>query len=187
MSKVLLSSALMTTLGTTGSERYPFGFSVLRKPLIPSLFKKRCCLGWISLLVSLVGVWLALQGCAVMTAPVATAVFGGVQLAIKGVELHKEIKKADVQEALDVPFEKTWLISIIVLANLDIRVARSERNLEEDGGIIKGLANEKEVKVVVAKLTEKITEIGIWADHDKALAALIAEKIKEEAQRQDNK
>ena len=48
------------------------------------------------------------------------------------------------------------------------------------------MAKKIKVKVVAVKLTEKITEIGIWTGHDKALAELIAEKIKEEAQKQYN-
>jgi hypothetical protein len=138
------------------------------------------------LFVFVVGVWLALQGCALLSAPVVTEVLGGAQLAIKGTELQKEIRKADVEEAIDRSFEQTWDISITVLVNLDIELIRAERNPEEDGGLIEGLANKRKVKVITVKLTEKITEIGIWASHDKALAGLIAEKIKEEAQRQDN-
>lgn len=132
------------------------------------------------------GVWLALQACALLTAPVATEVIGGAQLAIKGAELQKEIRKADVQEAINRSLEKTWDISIIALVNLDIEIVRAERNPQENGGLIEGLANKRKVKVIVVKLTEKITEIGIWASHDKSLAGLIAEKIKEEAVRQDN-
>jgi hypothetical protein len=130
------------------------------------------------------GVWLALQACALLTGPVATTVIGGTQLAIKGAELEKEIRKADVQEAIDASFEKTWNIAVIALVNLDIEITRSERNAQEDGGLIEGLAKKIEVKVVAVKLTEKITEIGIWASHDKALAGLIADKIKGEAQKQ---
>jgi heme O synthase-like polyprenyltransferase len=50
--------------------------------------------------VFFVGVWLALQACALLTAPVATEVIGGAQLAIKGAELQNEIRKADIQEAI---------------------------------------------------------------------------------------
>jgi hypothetical protein len=47
-----------------------------------------------------VGVLLALRVCALLTAPVASEVIGGVQIAIKGAELQNEIRKADVQEAI---------------------------------------------------------------------------------------
>ena len=75
--------------------------------------------------------------------------------------------------------------------DLDIEIVRVERAREKGGGLgdgvlIEGLAEKIKVKVVAVKLTENITEIGIWASHDKALAGLIAEKIKEEAQKQDN-
>ena len=129
---------------------------------------------------------LALQTCALMTAPLTTAVVGGTQLAIKGAELEKEIRSADVQAAIDTSFEKTWDRSIIALANLDIELVSAEKSREGDGGVIEGLVKKIKVKVVAVKLTEKITEVGIWTSHDKALAGLIAEKIKEEAQRQDN-
>jgi len=136
--------------------------------------------------VFLAGVWLALQACTLLTAPMTAALIGGAQLAIKGTELQKEIRKADAQEAIDTPFEKTWDKSVIALVNLHIEIIRMERVREGDGGFIEGLAKKIKVKVVAVKLTEKITEIGIWAGHDKALAGLIAEKIKEEAQEQDN-
>jgi hypothetical protein len=137
------------------------------------------------LFVFFAGIGLALQACALITIPMTTAVIGGAQLAIKGTELQKEIGKADVQEAIDTSFEKTWDRSVIALANLHIEIIRMERIREEDGGLIEGLAKKIKVKVVVVRLTEKITEIGVWASHDKALAGLIAEKIKEEAQKQD--
>ncbi len=138
------------------------------------------------LFVFFAGFCLALQTCTLITVPITTAVIGGAQLAIKGAELQKEIRKADVQEAIDTPFEKTWNMSAIALVNLHIEIIRIERTQEEDGGLIEGLAKKIKVKVVAVQLTEKITEIGIWTGHDKALARLIAEKIKEEAQKQDN-
>ncbi|MGD0486497.1 MAG: hypothetical protein ABSB94_04835 [Syntrophorhabdales bacterium] len=136
--------------------------------------------------VFLAGVWLALQACTLLTAPMTAALIGGAQLAIKGTELQKEIRKADAQEAIDTPFEKTWDKSVIALVNLHIEIIRTERNKVEDGGLIEGSAKKIKVKVIVVKVTEEITEIGIWTGHDKALAGLIAEKIKEEAQEQDN-
>ena len=138
------------------------------------------------LFVYFASIGLALQACALMTAPMTTAVIGGTQLAIKGAELQKEIRTADAQEAIETSFEKTWDKSIIALANLDIEIRRIEKTREGDGGFIEGSAKKIKVKVIAVKLTEKITEIGIWTSHDKALAGLIAEKIKEEAQKQDN-
>ena len=132
------------------------------------------------------GIGLALHACALMTVPMTTAVIGGAQLAIKGAELQKEIRTADVQVAVDTPFEKTWDMSITTLVNLHIKIVRTATTAEEDGGLIEGLASKTKVRLVSVKLTEKITEIGIWTSHDKALAGLIADKIKEEAQKQDN-
>jgi hypothetical protein len=56
-----------------------------------------------------------------------------------------------------------------------------------------GKTKETDVRVAIIRLTEKISEIGVsathpgclWASHDKALAKLIADKIREEAQKQD--
>lgn len=97
-------------------------------------------------------------------------------------KLQKEIRKADAQEALDASFENTWDMSVTALMNLHIEIVRIEKTKEGDGGSIEGLAKKIKIKVVAVKLTEKITEIGIWTGHDKALAGLIAEKIKEGAQ-----
>jgi len=137
---------------------------------------------WLPIPVLFFGIVLILHGCAVVTAPIATEAFGGAQLAVKGAELQQQISKADVETAIDEPFEKVWDTVIITLVNLDIQLSRAERNTNEDGGLIEatieGPARKKNVRVVVVKVTEKITEIGIWANHDKALAELIAEKIK---------
>ena len=60
--------------------------------------------------------------------------------------------------------------------------------------MIEGSAKMTKVKVIAVKITGEVTEIGVWASHDsclwrshdKALAELIAEKIKEEARRPAN-
>jgi hypothetical protein len=123
-----------------------------------------------------------LHGCALVTAPLATAAFGGAGLAIKGAELQKEIKKADAQEAVETPFEKTWDVSFTVLLGFDVDIVRSARSKAQDGGVIDGKVRKTKIKVVVAALNDKITEVGIWAGHDRALAGLIASKIKEKCE-----
>jgi hypothetical protein len=140
----------------------------------------------VSLCVFIAGTGPALQACALMTAPITTVLIEGAQLAIRGVELQKEIRKADIQEAIDIPFQGAWVTSVGALADLGIEISRIEKNREGDGGLIEGSAKKIKVKVVAVSINEKITEIGIWADHDKALAELIGEKIKEEAHKQDN-
>ena len=127
-----------------------------------------------------------LQACTLLSLPVTTTVMGGAQLATKGAELQSEIRKADVREAFDTPFERTWNMSAIALVNLHIEINRIEKTPNGDGGLIEGLAKKKKIKVVAVEITENITEIGIWAEHDKALAGLIAEKIKEETQKQND-
>jgi len=138
------------------------------------------------LVVFFAAVCLSQQACTLLAYPWATAAIGGTQLVIKGAELQREIRKADAQKALDLSFEKTWDGSVMALVNLDIEFVRSARDPQEGGGSIEGMAKKTKVKVAVVKLTEKITEIGIWASHDKALAELIAEKIKEEALKPDS-
>lgn len=127
-----------------------------------------------------------LQACVLLTSPLATTAISGAQLAIKGVELQKDLGKADAQEAFERPFQETGEMSVAALTNLQIEISLVEKNKEGDGGLIEGLAGKTRVKVVVVRLTEKITEVGIWTDHDKALARLIAEKIKEKVREPDD-
>ncbi len=136
------------------------------------------------LCVFFVAISLVLQACALITSPITTTVLGGAQLAIKGTELQKEIRKADVRKALDSPFENTWNMASKALVDLRIEITRSVRTDKDKGGLIEGRAQKIKVKLVVVKLTEDITEIGIWTEHDKALAELIADKIREEVQKQ---
>ena len=140
----------------------------------------------VSLCAFFAGVSLALQTCTLITLPLTTTVFGGAQLAIKGAELQKEIRKADIQEAFDSPFEKTWNMSVMALVNLHIEITRIGRTHEGNGGLIEGRAQKIKVKVIAVELTQDITEIGIWTEHDKAFARLIAEKIREEEQKQNH-
>ena len=136
--------------------------------------------------VFLAGVSLVLPTCTLLTFPLTTTVFGGAQLAIKGAELQKEIRKADIRVAFDSPFEKTWNISVIALVNLHVEITGVGRTQEGKGGLIEGRAEKMKIKVIAVELTQDITEIGIWTEHDIALAELIAEKIKEEVQKQNN-
>jgi len=131
-------------------------------------------------LLSLGALCLVLYGCAVVASPIASAVIGGAQLAIKGAELQKEIKKADAQLAVDAPFEKAWDACLTALVNLDLAGIRSERTTQGDGGLFQGEVGKTSIKVAVVKLTEQITEIGIWASHDKALADLVSERVRQE-------
>lgn len=140
----------------------------------------------ILLCVFFAGIGLALQACTALIILPLTTFFGGAQLAIRGAELQKEIRKADVQVAFESPFEKTWNMSVIALVNLHIEVTRVGRTQEGNGGLIEGRVQKIKIKVIAAELTEDITEIGIWTGHDKALAELVAEKIREEVQRQNN-
>jgi len=94
--------------------------------------------------------------------------------------LQKEIRKADAQLAVNAPFEKAWDACLTALVNLDLEGIRSERTTSGDGGLFQGEAAKTSIKVAIVKLTEQITEIGIWASHDKALADLVSQKIEEE-------
>jgi hypothetical protein len=139
------------------------------------------------LLGAFFAVWVPiLQSCSFITLPLTSTVFGGAQLALKGAELQKEISKADVRKSFESPFEKTWNVAAITLVNLHIEIAQIGKTPDGNGGLIEGRARKIKVKVIAIEITENITEVGIWTDYDKALAELIAEKIKEEVQRQDH-
>jgi hypothetical protein len=140
----------------------------------------------IILCVFFAGISLALQACTALISLPLTTFFGGAQLAIKGAELQKAIRKSDVQVAFDSPFEKTWNMSVIALVNLHIEVTSVGKTPEGNGGLIEGRVQKMKIKVIAVELTENITEIGIWTGHDKALAELVVEKIREEVQRQNN-
>ena len=77
-------------------------------------------------------------------------------------------------------------MAAITLVNLHIEIAKIEKTPDGNGGLIEGRARKIKVKVIAIEITENITEVGIWTDYDKAVAELIAEKIKEEVQRQDH-
>jgi len=127
---------------------------------------------------------LLLQSCGFITLPLTTTLFGGASLAIKGAELQKEISKADVRKSFDRPFEQTWNTAAIALVNLRIEIINMGKTPEGDGGLIEGRVKERKVKVIAIEFTENITEVGIWTEYNQAFAELIAEKIKEELQKQ---
>ena len=131
--------------------------------------------------------WLALQSCSLITVPLTTTVIGGAQLAIKGAELQRELSKADVRRSFECSFEKTWNMGAIALVNLHIEITKIAKTQEGNGGLVEGHAKKIKIKVIAIEITENITEIGIWAESDKALADLIADKIKEEVEKKDNR
>ena len=71
-------------------------------------------------------------------------------------------------------------MSVIALVNLHIEIIKVGRTQEGDGGLIEGQVQKIKIKVIVVEFTHDITEIGVWTEHDKALANLILEKIREE-------
>ena len=125
-----------------------------------------------------------LQSCSLITLPLTTTVLGGAQLAIKGAELQKELSKADIRKSFESPFENTWNTAAIALVNLRIEIINMGKTPEGDGGLIEGRVKERKVKVIAIEFTENITEVGIWTEYNQAFAELIAEKIKEELQKQ---
>jgi hypothetical protein len=145
----------------------------------------------VSYTLLLVGACLFLHGCVFLAAPATTAAIGGAGLVLKGAELESQVRKADVQEAFDVSFERVWDASITALMDLDIEVTLSKRTKEGNEGLVEGAVKGTEVRVAIIRLTPKVTELGIsvahpgclWSRHDRALATLIADKIREEAQK----
>ena len=89
----------------------------------------------------------------------AGALIGGAQLAIKGAELQKDIRKADAQLAVDTPFEKAWDACLTTLVNLDIEQIAGKKTAQGDGGLFEGVAKKTKIRVVMVKLTEEITEL----------------------------
>ena len=120
-----------------------------------------------------------LHGCTLLTAPLATAAFGGAGLALKGAELQKDIKKADSHEAFDIPFEQAWDLCFTALLALDIEIVKSARTPAQDAGVIQARIKKIKIKVVVAEINDSITEVGIWVKKDKALAEFLSRKISE--------
>lgn len=93
--------------------------------------------------------------------------------------MQKDIKKADSYDALDIPFEQAWDLSFTALLALDIEIVKSARTPAQDGGVIEARLKKFKIKVVVAEINDKITEVGIWVKKDKALAEFLSRKISE--------
>ena len=94
-------------------------------------------------------------------------------------QCQKDIKKADSYDALDIPFEQAWDLSFTALLALDIEIVKSARTPAQDGGVIEARLKKFKIKVVVAEINDKITEVGIWVKKDKALAEFLSRKISE--------
>ena len=129
--------------------------------------------------VLIVGGLLISSGCVYLaTVPVA-AVVGGAELALKGGDLYTEMKKADARQAFDIPFEATWEITLDVLQDLRVKLGKAGKNKAGDGGLIEARARENKVRIAVVKMTDQVSEVGIWVKGDKAFADLILKKIEE--------
>lgn len=119
------------------------------------------------------------SGCVYLATIPAAAVVGGAELALKGGDLYKEMRKADARQAFDVPFEATWEITLDVLRDLRVKSEKAGKNKAGDGGLIEARAHENKIRIAVVKMTDQVSEVGIWLKGDKAFADLIMKKIEE--------
>ena len=117
------------------------------------------------------------SGCVYLATIPATAVVAGAELALKGGDLYKEMRKADARQAFDVPFEATWEIALDALQDLRVKSGKAEKNKAGDGGLIEAQAREIKIRIAVVKMTDQVSEVGIWVKHDKAFADLVMKKI----------
>ncbi len=122
------------------------------------------------------------SGCVYLaTIPVA-AVVGGAELAVKGTDIYKSMRKADERQAFELSFDRMWEITLTALGNLGIHAKKAAFNKERDGGVIEARAHDHKITIAVVKITEQVCEVGIWAKKDKALADLIIKKIAQEVE-----
>ncbi|HWT83402.1 MAG TPA: hypothetical protein VN648_31920, partial [Candidatus Methylomirabilis sp.] len=124
-----------------------------------------------------------LQSCTVLLTVPFVTFFGGAELALKGRDLYNQMKRADGRRAFELPFEETWDNTLQVLNDLSLETNKAGKNKEGDGGVVEAKSRDAEIRIAVVKLTEKVSEVGIWAKRDQPLAALILDKISEETER----
>jgi len=123
-------------------------------------------------------------GCSPMTSmKVMSAITKGIgTIYVMGTaaELHNEITKADLSATIDGEIEIVRRAVEQTLEDLDIQVRENWRNQAGDGARIKAKADSVEIKVLIAKKTEKITAIGIWAGGDVQVAEVVYQRLLEE-------
>ena len=98
-----------------------------------------------------------------------------------GADLHNEITKADMKTSVAVSFEKAYESTMLALKNLDIEVKESKQNEKKDGAVITGKTPKHNIKVVLAKVTNTTTQIGVWTSRDMEFATLIINEINKSA------
>lgn len=137
----------------------------------------------------LAGMSIFLASCAVLAAaalPLST-VGGGVELIMKGADVEKALRKADFQEAYNLSFEETWKRAGAALITLKIDIENSGINKDGDAGAIHARMKKTKIRIAVVKLTDVVSEVGIWTKHDDALAKLIAQEIRGKHPSEDGK
>jgi hypothetical protein len=119
--------------------------------------------------------------CVTLAAIPVAAVVGGAELAVKGGDIYKSMRKADERQAFEVPFVRMWEITLAALEDLGMQAVKAAKNKDGDGGLIETRAHEHKISIAVVKMTDRVSEIGVWAKKDKSLADLIIKKIAERA------
>ena len=98
-----------------------------------------------------------------------------------GADLHNEITKADMKTNVAVSFEKAYESTTLALKNLDIEIKESKESEKKDGAVITGKTPKHNIKVILAKITNTTTKIGVWASRDMEFATLIVGEINKSA------
>ncbi len=125
----------------------------------------------------LAGTLMISSGCVFLASLPVMAVMGGAELALKGGDIYKGMKKADEREAFDIPFQTTWEMTLSVLEDLGIKPTKVIRDKAGDGGVIELQPRETKIRIAVVKITNRVSEVGIWAKRDKALGTLIMKRV----------
>lgn len=127
---------------------------------------------------------LALPSCAapVATLPVTTLI-NGAQLALTGGDIYRQMGLADGRTAFEMGFEEAWDHALSALQGLAFEIEEFGTNEANDGGLIQAKSLTGKIRVAVIKLSEEVSEIGIWTRKDPALAELILDRIRREAER----
>lgn len=127
---------------------------------------------------------LLIQSCAApLVALPVTTLISGAQLALKGGDIYKGMKQADGRKAFELSFEETWDHTMNALEDLAFDIEEFGKNEENDGGLVEAKSLSGKIRVAVIKLSEEVSEVGIWTRRDQALAELILARIKRESDR----
>jgi hypothetical protein len=115
-------------------------------------------------LVLVLGVFFLSSGCA---AGPALQLLGGA--AITGYYVKTRLDAMDVVETIEFPLEEVWAAAILTAAEMDIIII--EKELQKQEGVLKGKTQKhRVVEIAMESVTPTITEFGVKARENKAIA-----------------